>query len=102
MYSWLRVGRSLTLSGIGFGLLHTMSERRYQPSAWSAKTTRHGIPIRFLAGSSQGGDPSRLRGDSSVTMPSALPEPRRIARPYPISAVFFPFGPLPPFDGLLA
>jgi len=45
-YSWLRVGRSVMLSGIGFGFAHTMSLRSHQPAAWRARATRHGIPTR--------------------------------------------------------
>ena len=42
MYSCAFVGRSVTDSGIGFGFDQMMSDRRYQPSAWSAIATIHG------------------------------------------------------------
>ena len=48
MYSCALVGRSVTLSGIGFGLFQMMSERRYQPSARNANATIHGMPTRSL------------------------------------------------------
>ena len=34
---------------MGLGFAQMMSERRYQPSAWRAKATRHGMPTRSLA-----------------------------------------------------
>jgi hypothetical protein len=42
-YSWAFVGRSVTLSGIGFGFDQMMSDRRYQPSACSASATNQGV-----------------------------------------------------------
>lgn len=49
MYSCARVGRSVTLSGIGFGLLQMMSLRRYQPASCKANATRHGIPHKSFS-----------------------------------------------------
>src|SRR5687767_3361762 len=46
MYSWLLVGLSVTLSGMGFGFDQMMSERNHQPSARKAKATIHGMPTR--------------------------------------------------------
>lgn len=48
-YSCDRVGRSFTLSGMAFGLFHTMSLRRYQPISCRANASRQGIPIRSLS-----------------------------------------------------
>ena len=48
MYSCAFVGRSVMLSGIGFGFDQMMSERSHQPSAWSANATRQGMPTRFF------------------------------------------------------
>ena len=42
MYSCALVQRSVTLSGIGLGLLQMMSWRRYHPSACKGKATRRG------------------------------------------------------------
>lgn len=48
IYSCALVHLSVTLSGIGFGLLQIMSCRKYHPEERSAKATIHGIPIRSL------------------------------------------------------
>src|SRR3990172_12558851 len=47
-YSWDLVGRSRTDSGMGFGFDQMISLLKTQPSAWRAKATRQGIPIRSL------------------------------------------------------
>jgi hypothetical protein len=46
IYSCAFVGLSVTLSGIGFGFGHIMSDLSHQPSACNAKATRHGMPTR--------------------------------------------------------
>ena len=50
MYSCDRVGRSVTLSGIGLGLLQMTSDRRNQPRRWSSNAALHGMPTRFFSG----------------------------------------------------
>jgi len=42
MYSWDFVGLSVTDSGMGFGLAHTISALRYHPSDCNANATRRG------------------------------------------------------------
>src|SRR5665647_2724522 len=61
-YSCAFVGRSVTDSGIGFGLAQMMSLRRYQPSACSAKATRQGMPTRSL------GLPHLMRGEAAAAL----------------------------------
>ena len=45
-FSWAFVGRSVTDSGIGFGLFQMISLRSHQPSACNAIATRAGIIIK--------------------------------------------------------
>ena len=44
------LSRSVTDSGIAFGLDQMMSLRRIHPSSCNANATRHGMPRRFFAG----------------------------------------------------
>nr|AKH46656.1 DNA methylase N-4/N-6 domain-containing protein [uncultured marine virus] len=90
MYSCDFVGRSVTLSGIGFGLCQMMSERRNHPSAWSANATRHGMPQRSF-----GLRPLKLRG-GRFRIASRF---ARASSPYLLSP--HPFKPLLPIASAL-
>ena len=46
----MRVGRSVTLSGMQFGFAQITSDRRIHPASCKANATRQGMPRRFLSG----------------------------------------------------
>src|SRR6185312_11119448 len=49
IYSWLRVGLSVTLSGMGLGFAQMIGLLSIQPSCINAKTSRHGITMSCFA-----------------------------------------------------
>ena len=64
----LLVGRSVTLSGMGFGLCHTIADRNIHPSSCKANATRHGWPIRFLAGKPMPAISSLIDRDGAIKL----------------------------------